>query len=124
MLVGSAAAGTPAADEYARGAQVYERCAACHALEADRTGPHHCGLIGRRAGSVPGFPYSPAMRHAGFVWNEKTLDRFLRSPLTTIPGTSMGYDGVKDNGERRALILFLREAGHSERCRGMSARAP
>lgn len=123
MLIGSAAADTLAADEYARGAQVYERCAACHALETDRTGPRHCGLIGRRAGSVPGFPYSRAMRHAGFVWNEKTLDRFLRSPLTAIPGTSMGYDGVKDESERRALILFLREVGRSERCRGTSGNA-
>lgn len=118
MLVGSAAADTPVAEAYARGAQVYERCAACHALETDRTGPHHCGLIGRRAGSVPGFSYSPAMRRAGFVWNVKTLDRFLRSPQAAVPGTSMGYDGVKDDGERRALILFLREAGRSERCRG------
>lgn len=116
-LAGSAAADTPAA--YARGALVYERCAACHALESDRTGPRHCGLIGRRAGSVPGFPYSPAMRRAGFVWSEKTLDRFLRSPLETVPGTSMGYDGVKDEGERRDLILFLREAGRATRCRDL-----
>lgn len=119
LLAGCAAA--EASDAYARGAQVYERCAACHALESDRTGPRHCGLIGRRAGSVPGFPYSPAMRHAGFVWNEKTLDRFLRAPLTAVPGTSMGYDGVKDDGERRDLILFLREAGHTERCRSVPA---
>jgi cytochrome c len=114
-LAGGAAADTTA-DAYARGARVYERCAACHALETDRTGPRHCGLIGRRAGSVPGFPYSPAMRRAGFIWNEKTLDRFLRSPLTAVPGTSMGYDGVKDDGERHDLILFLREAGRATRC--------
>lgn len=122
LLAGSAAADTPDAEAYERGAQVYERCAACHALATDRTGPRHCGLFGRRAGSVPGFSYSPAMRQAGFVWNEKTLDRFLRSPLTAVPGTSMGYDGVKDDGERRNLILFLREAGRKAPC--LPADAP
>ncbi len=123
VLAGSAAADMPGADAVARGARVYERCAACHALERDRTGPHHCGLIGRRAGSVAGFAYSPAMRRAGFVWNEKSLDRFLRSPLTAVPGTSMGYDGVKDDDERRDLILFLREAGRTARCQNLSAGA-
>lgn len=113
LLVADASAESEA---YVRGARVYERCAACHALEADRTGPRHCGLIGRRAGSVPGFAYSPAMRRAGLVWNEKTLDRFLRSPTTAVPGTSMGYDGVKDDGERHDLILFLRQAGSAENC--------
>ncbi|MBS0510129.1 MAG: cytochrome c family protein [Proteobacteria bacterium] len=122
-LAGRAAADTPADDAYARGARVYERCAACHALETDRTGPRHCGLFGRRAGSVPGFPYSPAMRHAGFVWNEKTLDRFLRSPVTAVPGTSMGYDGVKDDAERRDLIVFLREVNSTAPCRKLSADA-
>ncbi|MCG2576854.1 cytochrome c family protein [Dechloromonas sp. XY25] len=121
-LAGSAAADTSAA-AYARGALVYERCAACHALDTDRTGPRHCGLFGRRAGSVPGFAYSPAMRRAGWVWNEKTLDRFLRSPLTVVPGTSMGYDGVKDDGERRDLIVFLREAGGAARCQNLPAGA-
>ena len=123
VLAGSAAADMPGADAVARGARVYERCAACHALERDRTGPHHCGLIGRRAGSVAGFAYSPAMRRAGFVWTEKSLDRFLRSPLTAVPGTSMGYDGVKDDDERRDLILFLREAGRTARCQNLSAGA-
>lgn len=122
-FAGSAVADAASGDAYARGAQVYERCAACHALETDRTGPRHCGLIGRSAGSVPGFAYSPAMRRAGFVWNEKTLDRFLRSPLTVVPGTSMGYDGIKDDGERRDLILFLREAGRAARCENRSAGA-
>lgn len=122
-LAAGAAADTPADNAYARGARVYERCAACHALETDRTGPRHCGLFGRRAGSVPGFPYSPAMRRAGFVWNEKTLDRFLRSPVTAVPGTSMGYDGVKDDAERQDLIVFLREVNHTERCQSLPTDA-
>lgn len=122
-LAGGAAADTHADDAYERGARVYERCAACHALESDRTGPRHCGLFGRRAGSVPGFSYSPAMRRAGFVWNEKTLDRFLRSPVTAVPGTSMGYDGVKDDAERQDLIVFLREVNHAARCQNLPTDA-
>lgn len=104
---------------YARGAQVYERCAACHALDTDRTGPRHCGLIGRRAGSVPGFSYSPAMRRSKMVWTEANLDRFLKSPLTTIPGTAMGYDGIKNDRERHDLIVYLREAAREAKCQAL-----
>lgn len=94
----------------ARGEEVYSRCAACHSLEADRTGPRHCGLLGRRAGSVPGFEYSPAMRRSGLTWNERSLDRFLADPMGVVPGTTMGYAGVKDARERADLIGYLRSA--------------
>ena len=100
------------------GAVVYERCGACHALTYDRTGPHHCGLFGRRAGSVPGFAYSDAMKRSKFVWNAATLDRFIANPPGTVPGTSMGYAGVKDRTERAALIAFLKSANESVECRG------
>lgn len=117
-LLGHCAAAAPAAGAAARGARIYERCMACHALETDRTGPRHCGLIGRRAGSVPDFAYSPAMREAKMVWTETNLDRFLESPLAAVPGTAMGYDGIKDAGERRDLIAYLRAAGRGPACRG------
>ena len=93
------------------GEAVYSRCLACHAIGYDRTGPRHCGLIGRKAGSVPGFAYSDAMKKSGIVWNEKTLDRFIQNPLKTVPGTAMGYDGVKDPKERADLIAYLVAAG-------------
>lgn len=92
------------------GEAVYARCMACHALAYDRTGPRHCGLFGRRAGSVPGFSYSAAMSQSQIVWTAKTLDRFLADPTHNVPGTSMGYAGVKDKGERSALIAYLRAA--------------
>lgn len=119
-----AAAGDGAAESYARGARIYERCLACHALEVDRTGPHHCGLVGRRAGSVAGFPYSPALRRAKFRWTEANLDRFLAAPLAFLPGTAMGYDGIKDDGERRDLIVYLREASREARCQEMPPTPP
>ena len=117
-VLGSAAAALAStAGDPARGAEIYGRCQACHALAYDRTGPKHCGLIGRRAGSVPGFDYSPAMKRAGFVWNEQTLDRFLADPLKTVPGTAMTYAGVADAQERADLIAYLRDAGRSAACR-------
>ena len=63
------------------GEAIYSRCAACHALAYDRTGPRHCGLPGRRAGSVAGFDYSNAMKTSGIAWNDASLDRFLADQL-------------------------------------------
>ena len=99
-----------AAGDPARGEKIYERCAACHSLTTDRTGPHHCGLLGRKAGSVSGFEYSKAMKESKITWNERTLDRFLANPLKAVPGTSMGYAGIPDAGERRDLIAYLAHA--------------
>lgn len=101
-----------------RGEQVYARCAACHALAFDRVGPHHCGLFGRKAGSVPGFDYSAAMKHAKIVWNETTLDDFLADPMKAVPGTTMTYAGVPDARDRRDLIAYLEQAGRSGACTG------
>jgi cytochrome c len=105
-----------AAGDAKRGEQLYARCAACHALDYDRVGPRHCGLLGRRAGSVAGFDYSTAMKQSGIVWNAKTLDRFIADPLKTVPGTTMTYAGIKDPKERADLIAYLAKAGNDE-CR-------
>lgn len=119
MAVGSAQAIAAAPNEgagAARGEEVYVRCAACHAMANDRVGPRHCGLIGRRAGSVPGFSYSSAMKNSKLVWDEKTLDRFLAKPMAVVPGTSMTYDGVPDARDRADLIAYLRQAGSGAEC--------
>ena len=99
-----------------RGEQVYTRCLACHALAYDRVGPRHCGLIGRRAGSVPQFSYSPAMKKSGIVWNDKTLDRFLTQPLKMVPGTAMTYDGIADPKDRADLIAYLEQVNETTEC--------
>jgi cytochrome c len=113
-----AAAASPAlaAGDPRAGEAIYSRCLACHALAYDRTGPRHCGLFGRRAGSVAGFGYSEAMRKAKILWSEKTLDRFLADPLRTVPGTAMGYAGVTDRKERADLIAYLKQAGGTPPC--------
>lgn len=105
------------------GERVYARCAACHALAYDRVGPRHCGLLGRRAGTVAGFAYSPAMKNSGLTWDEKTLDRFLAQPMKALPGTTMTYDGVPDPQERRDLIAYLKQASDAPECRSAGAPA-
>lgn len=99
------------AEALKRGEQVYKRCAACHSIEGNRTGPQHCGLFGRRAGTAPGYDgYSQALRDSKIVWNEATLDAFLRNPTKAVPGTTMGYAGIADPRERADLIAWLRRA--------------
>ena len=112
-----AATAAVAAPDALRGEQLYARCAACHALATDRVGPRHCGLFGRRAGSVPGFDYSPAMKKSGLVWDEKTLNRFLAKPLAVVPGSSMTYDGVPDPKDRGDLIAWLKAANGAAPCK-------
>ena len=111
LVFAGAVSAAPDAAALKRGEEVYARCAACHAIEANRTGPQHCGLFGRRAGTAPGFDgYSKAMRTSGIVWDEHSLNVFLQDPIKAVPGTAMGYAGIKDDKERSELIAWLREA--------------
>ncbi len=90
-----------------RGAQAYEaRCGGCHSVDADRVGPRHAGLFGRRAGAVPGFAYSPALTTSKLVWDAPNLDRWLSNPEALVPGQRMGYS-VQDAALRADLIAYL-----------------
>ncbi len=100
-----AAEGDPVAGE-----AIYKRCGGCHSIDRNRVGPMHLGLFGRKAGSVPGFDYSKAMRQSGIVWDDATLDKFLENPRAVVPGTKMTYAGVKDAQERADLIAYLKQA--------------
>src|SRR5688572_29283003 len=111
-IAGTAVAGGDAQ----RGKELYARCEACHALAYDRVGPRHCGLLGRRAGSIPGFDYSPAMKRSKLVWNKETLDRFLADPPKAVPGTTMTYAGVADPKERADLIAYLEKGSMLPEC--------
>jgi len=96
-----------------KGQEVYRACAACHSLEAGRhmTGPSLAGIWGRRAGTAEGFArYSDPLRRSEIVWDDTTLDAWLADPRTYIPGNRMTFRGLPDDGERRDLIAFLRQA--------------
>lgn len=99
-----------------RGRTLFNRCYACHTAYGNERGEHGLSLwrvVGRRAGAVRGFDYSPAMRakgRDGFVWNETALDRFLAEPAAEVPGTSMPFPGMQNPRERADLIAFLRRA--------------
>ncbi len=117
FVVGGAAAQNPVAGDPKAGEEVYARCQGCHALAYNRTGPKHCGLLGRRAGAVAEFEYSDAMKRANWVWDRHTLDRLLADPLQVVPGTTMGYAGVKDPQARADLIAYFEQANATEACR-------
>lgn len=99
-----------AAADADRGSVLYEqRCGACHALDAHRVGPLHRDVLGRRAGSAPGYDYSPALAGATIPWTEQNLDAWLRSPEALIPGQRMGYS-VPERADREDIIAYLRRA--------------
>ena len=108
LLLSLAVVGSAYAADAKKGEELYGRCFACHAIEHDRVGPRHCGVVGRRAGGVEGFEYSPAMKRSGLVWDEATLDRFLADPLKAVPGTTMTYAGIPDPRDRADLIAYLK----------------
>jgi len=90
------------------GESIYSsRCIACHSIDANRTGPSHRGVYGRKAGTVSGFEYSAALKKSKAIWTEKTLDEWLQNPEKLIPGQKMGYS-VPDAADRKDLIAYLR----------------
>lgn len=103
------AVGDPVARERER---AFALCAGCHTVHAGgihRYGPNLHGVFGRKAGSVPDYGYSDAMRRADIVWSEDTLDQFLRAPTAMVPGTRM-YNAFPDPQRRRLIIEHLRDA--------------
>lgn len=84
-------------------------CAGCHSTQAGKTvfGPSLAGVGGRRAGSLEGYTYSPAVKASGLTWNTKTLDRWLTDPKKTVPGTKMPFNGIQDRKVREQVIAYL-----------------
>lgn len=97
------------ASAFETGKQQFTKCMACHSLErgVNMMGPSLAGLLGRKAGSVEGFTYSPAMRQSRIVWNRETLSAFIENPVQYVPGTTMPFAGLAKPGPREALIEFL-----------------
>jgi cytochrome c len=101
------------------GQRVYAACAACHSLEPGRnmTGPSLADLWDRKAGTLPSFRrYSAALQSSGIVWNDTTLDDWLKDPQHLVPGNTMTFQGIGNDQQRADLLAFLKDAtrpGHA-----------
>jgi cytochrome c len=105
LPVGMAVAAPPAP----AGQAIFEqRCSACHSVERDENdvGPSLAGVVGRKAGSLAGFDYSPALKASGKVWTRAQLDQFLAAPQKMMPGTRMSIS-VSAADQRQAIIAYL-----------------
>ena len=90
-----------------RGARAYQtHCTECHMVDKDDTGPRHAGVVGRRAGSVPGFAYSAALKASTFTWDAALLDRWLTNPDALVPGQAMDFK-LADAAVRADIIAYL-----------------
>lgn len=95
------------------GAKVFKKCAACHKVgegAKNAVGPQLNAVVGRTAGGLDGFKYSPAMSEAGangMVWDAAALDAYLLDPKGTIPKNKMSYAGLKKPEDRAAIIAYL-----------------
>ena len=122
-IAGLALAGVAfGAGDAQRGTRVFSACIACHTLEPERhlTGPSLAGLWGRKAGSIETYRrYSDELKRSDLVWNESTLDAWLRDPQKVIPENQMQFAGLPDDAARADLIAFLKAASE-----GKAARVP
>ncbi|HEX5163295.1 MAG TPA: c-type cytochrome [Steroidobacteraceae bacterium] len=108
--VAGARAEAPLHGDAAHGAVLYQACMACHSLDEDDVGPRHRGVVGRTAGSVPGFGYSPALRNSRIVWDAQMLDRWLKNPQALVPGARMFF--AMPNAQDRADVIAWLSAQH------------
>ena len=107
-LLAFPAAQAEAEGDPAHGREIYEsRCVACHSPDANRVGPMHRGVFGRKAGSLPDYTYSKALKGTDFVWNDATLDRWLTNPQAFVPGQKMNFKVAKAE-DRADLIAYLK----------------
>jgi len=100
----------------AEGAKVFKKCAACHSIKeggANKIGPALWGVLGRAAGSVPGYKYSKAMAAHGKNWSFEEMNGFLIKPKDWIKGTKMSFAGLKNAKDRAAIILYMNENTNS-----------
>lgn len=88
----------------------YAQCAACHAVVKGAPhglGPNLWGIAGTKAGAIPDYGFSPALKASGLVWDEATLDKWLENPRALVPGTKMSFAGISDPAQRKELVSWL-----------------
>ena len=121
-LLSSLAFGARAAEEAApkgdvvAGAKVFNQCRQCHHIGPGATnfyGPSLNGLIGRKAGTWPGYNYSEANKTSGKVWDVPTLQSYLRQPQHDVPATYMTFKGLKSQTDIDNVIAYIAQFGTS-----------
>jgi len=97
------------ADNKVSGERVFKRCVSCHSFTKNKIGPNLSNIIDQKVGIVEGFKYSKAMKNSDIIWNDCSLDSFLKKPRKYIKGTKMRFSGLKKKSHRNALIKYLKE---------------
>jgi cytochrome c len=100
------------AQDAANGEKVFAQCRACHQIgptAKNAVGPVLNGVIGRKAGTVEGYNYSPANKNSGLTWDEATFREYIKDPKAKVPGTKMVYAGLKDEKRIDDLIAYLKQ---------------
>jgi len=103
-------AGPASAADAKNGETVFNRCAICHSNTKGapaKIGPNLFGIVGRKAGSEPGFSYSAAMKSAGFVWTADKLTAYAQHPQVVVPGNRMAFGGISSNKDAADLVAYL-----------------
>ena len=113
-VVSGTAKGNPTAGNAQHGAVVFKQCAVCHRIGAhaqNNVGPVLTGVVGRRAATYPGYSYSSAMKRSGIVWSEHDLYKFLHAPRGLVPGTKMGFVGLRRDQDIADVVAYLKTFG-------------
>jgi cytochrome c len=112
MLAATAGVASAQQGDPVEGQEVYKKCRACHDVGPEaknKVGPLLNNIIGRKAGTIEGFEYTPANKDSGAVWTEEVLFKYLENPLAFMPGTKMAFAGLKDEQDRRDVIAYLKK---------------
>ena len=99
------------AQDVAAGEKAFVVCRACHQIgptAKNFVGPVLNGVVGRPAGTYPGYTYSSANKNSGITWNEETLQKYLANPQQVVKGTKMIFPGIKDPAKVKNVIAFLK----------------
>jgi cytochrome c len=106
--------GAASAQDAALGEKVFLKCRACHQIgegAKDAVGPVLNGVVGRKAGTYPGYSYSDANKNSGITWDEASFKDYIKDPRAKIPGTKMIFPGVKDEKQADNLWAYLKQFG-------------
>lgn len=97
------------AQDAASGKQVFAQCSVCHSVDGSNgAGPTLQGIVGSKAGTVPSFRFSRAMKSSNIIWDDTTLNAFIADPQKVIPGNVMPFSGLADAKQRADVIAYFK----------------